>query len=184
MSAPSTAMEAGMAAMGVALLALFAGFLLTLAIARLCRARADWILCLGLAPVAFVGFALVVMLGHIATDGAIFGNATLVFGITAGVLTAASIATIVRRGGEPTSKAGLLLLLVAVAVGLIAWCTPVFLQFPQWVGGDIPWHLAFAEQLINGRPLPTSWMAGTFPNDYPWLFHAVLAFFARFSPGG
>lgn len=183
-NAPSSAIEAGVEAIAVALLALAFGYLLVDAAGRLRRTQLDPVLCAGLAPIAVLGLTLVIMLAHMATGGAVLSS-TLVTSVMVG---AAAIAAVVVRLARPGPAGGsrrqLGLLIGLVVLGLAVWSGPMFVRLPLFTSGDDAWHLASAAQLMNGATTPSSWFAGSFPNDYPWLFHSVLSVFAHFTPGG
>jgi hypothetical protein len=53
-----------------------------------------------------------------------------------------------------------------------------------WPGhGDMVWHIGWTRQLLAGAAAPGGIYAGA-PNDYPWLYHALLAGITAALPGG
>ena len=183
-NAPSSAIEAGVEAIAVALLALAVGYLLVDAAGRLCRTRLDPVLCAGLAPIAVLGLTLVIMLAHMATGGAVLSSTLITAGMVGAAVVAAVVVRLTRRGSTGGSALQLGLLIGLVVLGLAVWSGPIFVRLPLFTSGDDAWQLASAAQLMNGATTPSSWIAGSFPNDYPWLFNSVLSFFAHFTPGG
>ncbi|MGH2774774.1 MAG: hypothetical protein ACRDJT_04990 [Actinomycetota bacterium] len=184
-NAPTSAIEAGVEAIAVALLALAVGYLLVDAAGRLRRIRLDPILCAGLAPIAVLGLTLVIMLAHMATGGAVLSS-TLVTALMVGaaIVAAVVVVRVARPGSVGGSPRQLGLLAGLVVLALAVWSGPIFVRLPLFTSGDDAWQLASAAQLMNGATTPSSWFAGPFPNDYPWLFNSVLALFAHFTPGG
>jgi hypothetical protein len=183
-NAPSSAIEAGVEAIAVALLALAVGYLLVDAAGRLRRTRLDPVLCAGFAPIAVLCLTLVIMLAHLATRGAVLSSTLVTGGMAGAAVLAAGAVRLARRGSAGGSPWQLGLLLGLVVLGLAVWSGPIFVRLPLFTSGDDAWHFASAAQLLNGATTPSSWFAGSFPNDYPWLFHSVLSFFAHFTPGG
>jgi hypothetical protein len=135
---------------------------------------------------ALVLFALVLMLVHIATGGALFRSAAAVrltvAALAIGLLTRGGLARL--RGGRPAFDAdswtG-----IACSLGITCvWGVPVFLTLPLLTGGDVAWHAGWTEQLLNGQQTPSSPLSGDVPNYYPWLCHALLGLLTRLTPGG
>ena len=134
---------------------------------------------------ALVAWSLVLMLLHILTRGWVFSHPWAVRGATGALALVLGWRALRHRPDRwhpgPEAKAA-----AAVAVGaVVLWGLPILHHVP--LGGipaDTGWHLGWAGQLLNGSPTPTSILSGAVPNYYPWLFHALLAFVAAFSPGG
>ncbi|CAN5623727.1 hypothetical protein BH20ACT23_BH20ACT23_00870 [soil metagenome] len=183
-NAPSSAIEAGVEAIAVALLALAVGYLLVDAAGRLRGRPLGPVLCAGLAPIAVLGLTLVIMIAHMATGGAVLSSPLVTALMVGAAIVAAAAVRFARRGPFGGSPASLLLLFGLVVLGIAAWSAPMFTRLPLFTSGDDAWHLAYAAQLMNGATTPSSWFAGSFPNDYPWMFHSVLSVFAHFTPGG
>ena len=149
------------------------------------RRRWNTGIALALAFPTLVAFSLILMLGHIATGGAVFSRPWVVRGITAAVAVIVVVRKIASRG---SSRAGRprdwLPIIGMVVLALVVWGYPVARIVPLASGGDIRWHLGWASQILNGETTPNSILTGSVPNYYPWMFHAVVAFLAAFTPGG
>jgi len=183
-AAPSSPAVAGLQAAVVAGLSLGFGYLV--ADALLGRRDADRLIRWGLALPALAAFTVALMLLHIATGGRVLSNPWVTRGLTLAIAAGlvARKLTIARGqerrplGSTDAWLAGL------VAASLLVWGTPVFRMMPLHFGGDTSWHTGFATQLLNGETTPTAAITGDIPNQYPWLWHALAALLARFTPGG
>ena len=138
---------------------------------------------------ALAAFALLLALAHITTGGAVFSQPWVVRAATALAAVGAALAVVLRRGREralaPAGRATAIATGVVLAGGLALWCLAVVHAVP--VGrpsGDTAWQMGWANQLLAGETTPSTVIAGAIPNYYPWLFHAVVAFVAAFTPGG
>lgn len=158
------------------------GFLLTGLFAR--RLRLDTVTRLALAVPALVGFVALVMVIHIVTGGGVLSHPWVTWTATAAGLGSAIGAS--RSTGErgwwglPDVRIALGLVVIGIAI----WCLPVFTNLPVSFHGDAKRHMAWAAQLAAGHSTPTAVITGEVPNYYPWLFHALTAFTATFTPGG
>ena len=135
---------------------------------------------------AVVGFSFVVMLLHIASRGRILSNPWLVRAVTVGLAAALITRRFLRGGRRATiSKIDMAAAAAVVLVALVVWATPVMRVVPLVpTSADTRWHMGWASQLMNGEPTPNALLTGVVPNYYPWLFHALVAFVAPFTPGG
>lgn len=134
-----------------------------------------------------VFFSFVLMLLHLVTGGLIFSNAWLTRGLTA----AAAIALVLLRLRRPASFQGERLLrwqvwavVGACALAIVVWGLPVARVFPLHFTPDTNLHMGWASQLMVGESSPSSVVTGPVPGYYPWLYHALVALLARFTPGG
>ncbi|MDQ3660422.1 MAG: hypothetical protein M3454_05050 [Actinomycetota bacterium] len=182
---PTTAYIAGIESFLLAAVLLTLGFLLVDAVSK--GYDVDCITRWGLALPGFLAYALVLMVAHIASRGAVLSNLWLVRCLTLSVLTLLVIRKVrARRSGErrgqTTRAAALLIALTVLSVAL--WCIPVFQLLPIDVAGDNNQHMGWAAQLMNGEPTPSVGLTGTVPNSYPWLYHAATAVIADSIPGG
>jgi hypothetical protein len=131
-----------------------------------------------LAAVAgFVGFSVVVMVGHLVTGGALFGLPGLV--PVAGV--AVAMVGVSRRAWP--RRVPLKIVVPAVLVLAAVFVVPVIAGGSGVRTGDAPWHLGWTEQLLAGEPVPVGPAPEHARNAYPWGFHAVLATMVRLVPG-
>jgi hypothetical protein len=183
---PSSTTVAGVEAVLVG--ALFLGFGYLLADWATHRYGLDAVTRWGLAFPAVAAYTLVLTLVHIATRGAILSNPWLTRGLTFGVAAALIGRKILRAGaGDAEGRVGrreLWILGGIVVVALVAWGAPLFKSLPIDSAGDTPWHMGLASQLLNGESTPAAAVTGSVPNYYPWMYHAVIALLARFTPGG
>ncbi len=150
------------------------------------RRRLDGFSKWALAFPAVVAFSFALMVLHIASRGRILSNPWLVR--TVATLVAAAL--LVRRFAHARERGTVSktdrVAAVAVVVGaLLVWGTPVVRVVPLVpTSADTRWHMGWASQLMNGDSTPSALITGAVPNYYPWLFHAVVAFVAPFTPGG
>jgi hypothetical protein len=180
---PPSPFAAGVESLAVAALSLSFGYLV--ADALLGRREVDGVIRWALAFPGLVLYALALMLLHIATGGEVFSNAWLTRGITIIIAAALAVLRLRRRGaGLRAPTADRLALAVVVVLGLVVWASPVLRLLPLVRDGDTGLHAGWAAQLLAGHTTPTSPIIGSVPNDYPWLFHALLALVSRFTPGG
>jgi hypothetical protein len=184
---PPSALIAGLESIVVAGAFLAFGRLLAAAASRLFGVQIDAVHKWGLATMALATYTAALMMVHIVTRGRIFSSPLATYGITIAIAILAAVVTVRNRGdrsGDPDNRGSLWLVLAIVATGLIVWGLPVFSNLPLQFTGDTRVHLSRASQLLNGGSTPTTAITGSVPNDYPWLFHALLALVARFTPGG
>jgi hypothetical protein len=183
--APSSALVAAAEAVVVATAALCFGRVVVDAIAgRRLDALTRWALALP----GLVSFVFVLMLLHIATGGAIFSNAWLTRVLTLG--TAAVLLLWNRvRGTRPRGEPGmpawqLWTVLGTCVVGAVVWGFPIARALPLNFGPDTNLHMGWSTQLMIGESTPSTVITGNVPGSYPWIYHALVAFLARFTPGG
>jgi hypothetical protein len=121
-----------------------------------------------------------------ASGGRVFSNPWLVrivSAVIALVLVGRKIAT--PRRPMLISRRDVVVTSLVLAVGMVMWSAPVLRLIPLApVGSDSGWHMGWASQLMNGEITPSSILSGNVPNYYPWMFHAVVALTAAFTPGG
>lgn len=184
LGSPPNPFVAGVEAVLVAGAALALGYLCADLVAR--RSDLDSVARWGLALPGFVALVLVAMLLHIATGGAVLGNAWATRGLALAAAGALGVRRAIRRGerSPPAPRADRRAAAAAVALAVLVWGVPTFLMLPLDHTGDTNLHAGWASQLLNGEPVPSGPITGDIPNFYPWLFHAVAAFLARFTPGG
>jgi hypothetical protein len=182
---PSSPLIAGLESVLVAAAFLGFGYLLVDALAG---RRMDAVLRWGLALAAVAAYTVLLTLVHMASGGRVLQAGwvpeVVTFGV-AGALIALKVVRL-RRGQRDREATGRDLLLAGICVGvaLLLWGTPVFRLLPLSYGGDVPWNMGFASQLLNGETTPSSRIIGDVPNYYPWLYHAMAALLAHFTPGG
>jgi hypothetical protein len=183
---PSTPAIAGVEAMLVAGAILLFGYLLADAV--LPRRGIHLALRWGLAVPAVAAYILLLMLAHILTGGRVLSNAWLTRGLTMAAAAALAIAKFRRRDGRAERGDAYAIVMLAAAsivlIALVMWSGKVFRLLPLSQAGDIPWHMGMATELLNGETTPAASVTGTIPNYYPWLYQAMIAFLARFTPGG
>jgi hypothetical protein len=181
---PSGAVEAGLAAVAVALGLMWLGFGLTGLIPAL---RSDPIARWALAFPAVVLLALTMMTVHIASRGALFHSPAAVRAGVGLIAAGLVVRRLVTRARSTVPRAPQRRnLLVAVAVALLValvWGSPVFRLLPVTVPGDAALHAGWAEQLVNGESTPSASLTGDVPNYYPWLYHGALALVTHLTPG-
>ncbi|MGH2700206.1 MAG: hypothetical protein ACRDJ2_00350 [Actinomycetota bacterium] len=181
-------MVAGIQALVIGSLGLFFGYLVVDALARLFRIDLDATASWGLAPFGFTAVVTALTLVHIATAGAIFSNTRLTQGVLLGVAVAAAATRFVRRRPRSTEREANLLIrwmpLLLVILAYVLWTSPVFELLPQSFNGDTTAHAFRASKFLTGESTPSPPLTGDIPNDYPYLFHAEAATFARVTPGG
>ena len=184
LSAPSSPVVAAVQAICVAIPFMLFGWLVAdVLLSRRAHRRVGW----GLSFAGLTVYALVLMVLHMISGGRVFSNAWLTRALTASVfvlLLARKLEQWRRGQWSPAFGAGDACALALVATGWIVWGTPLFRMMPLPAGGDISLHASWASQLLNGETTPSGAITGAIPNYYPWLYHAVLALVARFTPGG
>jgi hypothetical protein len=180
---------AGVEAIVVAAAMLGFGYLLADAVFR--SRGLDRVALWALAFPAFAGYATALMLAHMGSGGRVLSNAWLTGGLTIAVAAALLARRFLpgllarRTEGERTPGWGVLVVAGAIVLaGLAIWGSRVFRVLPLDHVGDTPWHMGMASQLLNGETTPSATVTGDIPNSYPWLFHALIALLARFTPGG
>jgi hypothetical protein len=132
-------------------------------------------------------FSFLLMLLHLVSGGRIFSDALLTRVLT--VVSALAMAAWrwwrrPHRSGErlPRWQAGIVM--GACALGLVVWGAPVARVLPLNFVPDTNLHMGWASQLMVGESSPSTVVTGYVPGYYPWLYHALIALLARFSPGG
>jgi hypothetical protein len=133
-------------------------------------------------------FTFGMMLVHIVTGGAIFSHAWVTRGVT--VATAASLIVWVARArrdarhGEPLPRWQMWTVAGACLLGAVVWGAPIARALPLNFVPDTNLHMGWATQLMAGESTPSTVVTGNVPGSYPWLYHALTALLARFTPGG
>src|SRR5918996_480034 len=178
---PSSALMAGVQSIVIAAGCLGLGYLVADAFAAWLRLPDEmrW----SLALPGLMTFALALMGIHVVTGGRLFSSPGLVRIVTL-VTTIGLLALRVTRRGRSTDRVVLLSALGCVVVTLVVWAPPVFQALPLNFEPDTDLHMGWASQLLNGAPVPTSPITGPIPNYYPWLYHALVAAVAPFTPTG
>jgi hypothetical protein len=125
----------------------------------------------------FLGWCIVLMIGHIVSGGAVFGVAS-----AAPVATALLVVALWRRTSWPR-RVPWLQVVAAAFVLLTLFALPAIDGGSGVRTGDAPWHLGWTEQLLAGEPTPSGPAPNAENNAYPWGFHAVLATLVRLVPG-
>jgi hypothetical protein len=183
---PTSAAVAGVASIVIAALLVGLGYLLADAVMG--RRTGDPILRLGLAVPALTAYVLVLMVLHMWTGGRVLRAGWPTVALTLAVAAVLVFFKIRRwraaRLAPPGPRRPVVAALVCAAVGVALWGAPVFARLPLAWGGDVPWNVGFASEILNGDTTPSSNTVGDTPNQYPWLYHADLAFAAHFAPGG
>jgi hypothetical protein len=185
MSDPSGPLAAALQGVPVAFVLLLLGYLIARSLVSNQHRRT--VLPLALALPCVIGFALLLMLAHVATGGQVFANALLVRGVTVASLVALALWQQHTKTERPSERRHRLVVVAALGVagvGLLLWSYAATQMIPLHFAPDTRVHMGFANQLINGSPTPTAALSGDIPNFYPWLFHALVAFVARLTPGG
>ena len=130
-----------------------------------------------LAIVGFLGWCIVLMIGHIVSGGAVFGTAP-----AAPIVTALLVAALWRRTRWPR-RVPWPQVVAAAFVLFTLFALPAIDGGSGVRTGDSPWHLGWTEQLLAGEPTPSGPAPNAENNAYPWGFHAVLATLVRLVPG-
>jgi hypothetical protein len=154
---------------------------------RLFGKSGDSVLAWALALPCLVGYALILMLAHMATGGWMFSHGwfiRIVTALIALILMVARIRAPSKSDEQATSTRMLWLGFGLVIAALILWSYPTLELFPLHYSPDTRAHMGWANQLLNGLPAPTAALSGEIPNFYPWLFHAFTALVSLFTPGG
>jgi hypothetical protein len=183
-SAPPSAPVAGFEALAIAFLLFGLGYLLARPIAR--WIGSGTVVALALAVPALCAFVFGLMLIHIATRGAILSTPWLPPVAVLATLLVLGRRAIAHRVEPPqrAARAEIFAALALVVVALLVWGSPVFRLLPlDTTTGDLPWHMGLSSQLLNGESTPSAAVTGSVPSYYPWLYHSVIAFVARFTPG-
>jgi hypothetical protein len=127
--------------------------------------------------VGFLGWCIVLMIGHIVSGGAVFGTAP-----AAPVVTALLVAALWRRTSWPR-RVPWPQVVAAAFVLFTLFALPAIDGGSGVRTGDSPWHLGWTEQLLAGEPTPSGPAPNAENNAYPWGFHALLATLVRLVPG-
>ncbi|HEX8099900.1 MAG TPA: hypothetical protein VF660_06830, partial [Actinomycetota bacterium] len=135
---------------------------------------------------SLVAFALLLMLAHIATGGLVFSQPWVVRALTgaAAVLLLARAVFVRREPGARFALGEALPVLAMIGLALVVWGYPILRLVPPAGGGDLKWHMGWASQLMTGETTPSTIVTGAVPNYYPWMFHALVAWLAAFTPRG
>jgi hypothetical protein len=136
---------------------------------------------------ALVLFSFVLMLVHLATGGAILSNPWLTRGltlVTAIVCVALNLWRRPRLPHERLLRWQVWTLLALCALGVVVWGLPIAHVWPLNFTPDTDLHMGWASQLMIGESSPSTVVTGDVPGYYPWLYHALVALLARFTPGG
>jgi hypothetical protein len=178
---PSSALVAGTQSILLAAALLGLGFLVADVATSQLRSPVEmrWALALP----GLLLFALALMGAHVISGGRVFSSPATVRTVT----VVCAIALLVRRRVAPRptiDRRVMLALLPCVLVAVAVWAIPVFTSFPLNFEPDTDLHMGWASQLMNGSPTPTSPVTGRSPNYYPWMYHAVVALAAPFTPSG
>ena len=133
-----------------------------------------------------LGYALILMLGHMATGGWLFSHGWFIRMLTALIALVLLVARIRTHSSKPEKQDTWMLWLgfSMVVVALVLWGYPTLEEFPLHYSPDTRAHMGWAHQLLNGSPTPTAALSGDIPNFYPWPFHVFTALVALFTPGG
>ena len=155
---------------------------------RLLGKSRDSVLAWALALPCLVGYALILMLAHMATGGWMFSHGWFIRIVTALIalmLIVARIRTRPPKSDEQVPNTRMLWLGFGMVIAaLVLWSYPTLEVFPLHYSPDTRAHMGWANQLLNGSPTPTAALSGEIPNFYPWLFHAFTALVSLFTPGG
>jgi hypothetical protein len=140
----------------------------------------------GLAFSGALALVLVLLGVHVVTGGRVFSHPWITRGLVAAIAAAAIVSTWVRgrRDIAPVGTAACVAMAVAVVAAVVLWGLPTLRLLPLDHAWDSDFHAGLANELINGETLPHGTVTGSIPNDYPWMYHAVLATTASFMPGG
>ncbi|HJP65499.1 MAG TPA: hypothetical protein VKA30_04255, partial [Actinomycetota bacterium] len=106
------------------------------------------------------------------------------FGVAAALLLRRYKRSRADEPGEGGRRWEVWLVLGLAAAALVAWGAPLIRSLPIDSAGDTPWHMGLSTQLLNGESTPAAAVTGSVPNYYPWMYHAMIALLARFTPGG
>jgi hypothetical protein len=182
---PSSPGIAAVQAVIVAAIALCFGRLVVEAIVG--RRELDRLVRWALAFPGLLLFAFAMMLVHIVSGGGIFSHAWVTRGVT--VATAAALIVWVRARGRARYGAKLprwqmWTVVGACLLGAVVWGSPIGRALPLNFVPDTNLHMGWATELMAGESTPSTVVTGNVPGSYPWLYHALTALLARFSPGG
>jgi hypothetical protein len=140
-----------------------------------------------LAMPGLVLFAFVLMLLHLITGGLVFSNAWLTRGVTVATGVGLFVLNLWRRRGETRERLPrwqFWTVIGACLLGGVIWGYPIARVLPLNFGPDTNLHMGWATELMIGESSPSTVVTGHVPGSYPWLYHAVVAMLARFTPGG
>ncbi len=174
--------EAGLVSLAIAGGLFVLGYLLASLVLH--GARFDGIDRAALALPGFVVWALVVMLAHIASGGAVLSHRWVTVGAV--IAPGLGLAAWRLRSSSPL-RAPMRWRLAAIATvvaALAVWGSCVFFTYPLAHNGDTMSHMGWATQLLDGASVPTAMITGAIPNYYPWMYHATVALIADLMPGG
>lgn len=129
-----------------------------------------------------VAFAVMLMIGHMATRGRVFDRVWVV-PAAAVLLVGATLWRRRPRIARLDTRTALVVSLLAIAL-VALYALPAIRGGSSLRTGDNPWHLGWTNQVLGGDPLPTGPAPATFArNAYPWGHHALLATMVRLVPG-
>ena len=169
-------------------LAVAAGFLAVgyLVVEALAGARPyPQVIRIGLALPAALTIVLLLLLAHVATGGRVLSEPWVTRGAIGAIAVVGLALRVIRRRSAPGPSAAPLVAMAVVALLAIAlWGFPATRLLPLDHAWDSDFHAGLANELINGETLPHGTVTGAIPNDYPWMYHTLLATTASFMPGG
>jgi hypothetical protein len=140
----------------------------------------------GLAFPAVLAVVLVLLLVHVATGGRVLSDPWIPRVVVV-ALAAAALALRLgrhRTAAEPVGAAAPIALGLVIVMAVVLWGFPTTKLLPLDHAWDSDFHAGLANELLNGETLPHGTVTGAIPNDYPWMYHALLATTAAFMPGG
>jgi len=185
--APGSPAVAGVESAVVAALFMGFGHLIVEAVAPRLSVLHRW----ALAFPALAAYTVLVVVIHVLAGGRVLGNAWVARGLTLAVAAGLVGLRARRRAARPeppdgaSARRDVMVAGAVVLLALVVWGTPVGRVVPlDPTRGDTPWHMGLASQFLNGERLPAAAVTGSIPNYYPWLYHALVALLARFTPGG
>jgi hypothetical protein len=180
---PASPQVAALSGLAVAAGFLAVGYLVVEAIAG--NRPYPQVIRVGLALPTALTIVLLLLLAHVATGGHVLSEPWATRGaIGAIAVTALALRLIGRRSAPGPSAAPLVAMAVVALLAVALWGYPATRLLPLDHAWDSDFHAGLANELINGETLPHGTVTGAIPNDYPWMYHALLATTASFMPGG
>ena len=133
-----------------------------------------------LAASGFVTFAVIAMVGHMATSGWLLSQRWPLLVLAAAIVLRAAWK---NRAKARLPRISVWVVVLGIALVLL-YALPGIRGGSSLRTGDTPWHLGWTEQLLGGEPRPEGPAPAEFArNAYPWGHHAVLATLTRLVPG-
>ena len=132
-----------------------------------------------LSAFGFTLWAVLMMLLHLVTGGALFATPWVVPIATVGLVL------VWLRAGPRLPRTDPKRWVWPALLGLVLialYALPAIEGGSSLRTGDPPWHLGWTEQLLGGDPTPTGPAPEFARNAYPWGLHAVLATMVRLIP--